>query len=274
MAQLTRTNLTDAQKEALAATAHAMADAARAATLPHFRKRGLTSDNKLDKGFDPVTVADRNAEAAMRAVLAAERPYDAILGEEEGKTEGTSGLTWVLDPIDGTRGFISGTPTWGVLIALQDVDGPMYGLIDQPYIGERFEGGFGRSTVMGPQGVSPLGVEASAALAEATLFTTFPEVGTDPERRAFNAVRDQVRLTRYGMDCYAYALLAAGQVDLVIEAQLNSYDIAAPIAVIEAAGGIVTNWQGGPVHDGGNALAAASPELHAAALKLLQENLT
>lgn len=256
---------------ALIATAHAMADAARAAILPFFRNSTLRTDDKGIGRFDPVTEADRAAEAAMRAVLAVHRPDDAILGEEEAAKPGTSGLTWVIDPIDGTRAFISGTASWGVLIALCDVDGPLYGLIDQPYIGERFEGGFGRALVTGPMGVAPLATRATADLAAATLFTTFPEIGTTAERAGFEAVRDRVKLTRYGLDCYAYALIAAGQVDLVIEAGLASYDIAAPIAVITAAGGIVTDWQGGPVHHGGRALAAANPMIHAAALAILRD---
>jgi histidinol phosphatase-like enzyme (inositol monophosphatase family) len=256
---------------ALIATAHAMADAARAAILPFFRNATLRTDDKGIGRFDPVTEADRAAEAAMRAVLAAHRPDDAILGEEEAAKPGTSGLTWVIDPIDGTRAFISGTASWGVLIALCDTDGPIYGLIDQPYIGERFEGGFGRALVTGPMGVAPLATRATADLAGATLFTTFPEIGTTAERAGFEAVRDRVKLTRYGLDCYAYALIAAGQVDLVIEAGLASYDIAAPIAVITAAGGIVTDWQGGPVHHGGRALASANPMIHAAALAILRD---
>lgn len=260
---------TDLQAE-LIATAHAMADAARVETLAHFRRTDLTADNKDMASFDPVTVADRASEAAMRAVLADRRPDDGILGEEEAARPGSTGLTWVIDPIDGTRGYISGAPTWGVLIALCDATGPVYGIIDQPYIGERFEGGFGRARVVGPQGEAPLAVRRARALSEATLFTTFPEVGTVAERAGFEAVRDQVRLVRYGCDCYAYALLAAGQIDLVIEAGLMSYDIAAPIAVVEAAGGVLTDWQGRPVHEGGRALAAATPELHAAAMELLQ----
>lgn len=248
----------------------ALADAARAAILPHFRKAGLAAQNKDSSGFDPVTIADRAAETAMREVLATRRPQDAILGEEHGTKAGTSGLTWVLDPIDGTRGFISGTPTWGVLIAVTDAQGPIFGLIDQPYIGERFVGFDGSGYVDGPLGRSALGVRATTELSDATVFTTFPEVGTPEDGRAFAAVAAQCKLVRYGCDCYAYALLAAGQIDLVIEAGLNSYDICAPIAVIEAAGGIVTNWEGGPAHEGGRALAAATPELHAAALAQLQ----
>jgi histidinol phosphatase-like enzyme (inositol monophosphatase family) len=247
-----------------------MADAARSVVIPFFRSASLVTDDKGVGRFDPVTEADRASEAAMRAVLAHLRPDDAILGEEEGAKPGTTGLTWVIDPIDGTRAFMSGTPTWGVLIALCDATGPIYGLIDQPHIGERFEGGFGRAQVAGPRATVALSTRGTAQLTDATLFSTFPEVGTAPERAGFEAVRDRVRLTRYGMDCYAYALVAAGQVDLVIEAGLAAYDICAPIAVIEAAGGIVTDWRGGPVHAGGRALAAANAQIHAAALSVLK----
>lgn len=250
--------------------AEAMAEAARAAILPEFRQ-GLRGENKDAAGFDPVTRADRAAEDAMRAVLAERRPEDGILGEERGRVTGTSGLTWVLDPIDGTRGFISGTPTWGVLVALCDETGPLLGLIDQPYIGERFSGGMGRAEVRGPQGSSVLKVRATTALEDAFLFTTFPEVGTPEEGAAFARVSEAARLTRYGMDCYAYALLAAGQIDLVIEAGLHAYDICAPIAVIEAAGGIFTDWEGRPAHAGGRVIAAATKELHAAALERLNQ---
>ncbi|WGW03408.1 histidinol-phosphatase [Tropicibacter oceani] len=249
--------------------AHALADAAGKVILPYFRAPDLTSDNKLAGGFDPVTAADREAEQAMRAVLAARRPQDGILGEEFGALAGSSGLTWVLDPIDGTRGFISGTPTWGVLIAVSDDTGPILGVIDQPYMAERFIGGLGQARCIAPRGTSPLAARQTRTLDQAILFTTFPEVGTAEEAAAFRRVAGQARLTRYGMDCYAYALLAAGQVDLVIEAGLNPYDIQAPIAVIEAAGGIVTDWQGGKAHDGGQVLAAATPALHAQAMDFL-----
>ncbi len=255
-------------------TAHALANAARVAILPHFRKVGLTAENKEIQGFDPVTVADRASEAAMRAILADRLPEDGIIGEEFGITEGSSGRIWVLDPIDGTRGFISGTPTWGVLIALSDAKGPMFGMIDQPYIGERFWGGFGTAQMQGPQNPQraiPIATLGSQPLSDSILFTTFPEVGSDIERAGFEAVAAQVKLTRYGTDCYAYALLAAGQIDLVIEAGLNNYDIAAPIGLIQAAGGIVTDWQGGPAHDGGRVIAAAGAAQHAAALEVLRK---
>ncbi|MBT55086.1 MAG: histidinol-phosphatase [Mameliella sp.] len=251
-------------------TAEALADAAGKVILPYFRQHGLATENKAaGTGFDPVTVADRAAERAMRDLLAQRRPNDAILGEEYGVSAGDSGLTWVLDPIDGTRGFMSGTPTWGVLIAVRDAHGPLYGVIDQPYTQERFCGGLGRAEFAGPHGAGALRTRDTGQLDQAILFTTFPEVGTPEDRAGFERVAAQVKLVRYGMDCYAYALLAAGQIDLVIEAGLQTYDIMAPIAVIEAAGGVVTNWEGGPVHDGGRAVAAATPQVHAAALDLL-----
>jgi histidinol phosphatase-like enzyme (inositol monophosphatase family) len=267
-------DLSDFEQDQLITTAYAMADAARAAILPHFRAPGLDADNKDASAFDPVTIADRNAEAAMRAVLARLRPQDAIIGEEFGPKDGTSGLTWVLDPVDGTRGFLSGTPTWGVLIAVGDADGPMLGVIDQPYIRERFVGGFGLAQVDGPAGHSVLRTRPARPLDQAILFTTFPEVGTPTEGAAFRALSHQVRLTRYGMDCYAYALVAAGQIDLVAEAGLHIYDVQAPIAVIEAAGGIVTDWRGGPAHQGGQILAAANAEIHARALHYLRSAAT
>lgn len=250
-------------------TAHALADAARVATLQHFRSKGLSADNKESLRFDPVTVADRQAEESMRALLAIRRPDDGILGEEYGAKSGTSGLTWILDPIDGTRGYLSGTPTWGVLIALSDQTGPLFGIIDQPFIGERFEGGFGLAQTFGPLGHRALKTRPARPLREAILFTTFPEVGAPQEGEAFARVAKQAKLTRYGTDCYAYALVAAGHIDLVIEAGLQAYDVAAPIAVIQAAGGIVTNWQGGPAHQGGQIIAAANDAIHAEAMAWL-----
>ena len=253
-------------------TANALADAARRETLLHFRRSDLDVESKT-VAYDPVTIADRSAEQAMRAILEKRRPDDGILGEEFGPKNGESGWTWVLDPIDGTRGYISGTPVWGVLIALSGEDGPVLGIIDQPYIGERFSGGFGRAESSGPHGSARLKSAPPRPLSAATVCTTFPEVGTEDEGRAFHAVARRARLTRYGMDCYAYALLAAGHIDLVIEAGLQPYDIQAPIAVVQAAGGIVTSWDGAPAHDGGRVIAAANAEIHAEALAVLEDNL-
>lgn len=253
----------------LVATAHELADVARIATLSHFRARTLEAENKEVDRFDPVTAADRLSEQRMRAVLDRRRPQDGILGEEYGTTTGSTGLTWVLDPIDGTRGYLSGTPTWGVLISVRDAEGVLYGIIDQPYIGERFEGGLGHAKVRGPMGEQALATRQARPLAQSILFSTFPEVGTPEEGAAFRRVASQAKLVRYGTDCYAYALIAAGQIDLVIEAGLQAYDVQAPIAVIEAAGGIVTDWQGRPALNGGQILAAANREVHAEALAWL-----
>ena len=261
--------LADSEKAELLDVANALADAARTVTLKYFRTSAIITDNKRPADFDPVTQADREAELAMREILAKRRPNDGIFGEEYERTHGTSGLTWVLDPVDGTRAFISGIPMWGVLIGLDAGDGPILGIVDQPYIGERFLGGFGHAKLTAPNGQHALKTRATTALKDATLMTTFPEVNTPADAKAFQAVSQQVLLTRYGLDCYAYALIALGQIDLVIEAGLNAYDIQGPQAVIEAAGGIVTTWDGGPAHNGGRILAAANETIHAAALKIL-----
>ncbi|NNU81401.1 histidinol-phosphatase [Halovulum dunhuangense] len=260
-----------ALREELLAVAHRVADAAGKAALPHFRRVGLAAENKAgETGFDPVTIADRQTERAMRDILAALRPDDGILGEEEAARPGTTGLTWVIDPIDGTRSFLSGMPVWGVLVAVDAGDGPVLGVIDQPYTGERFTGGFGQAQFR-RRGEAPVEIRTRpcADLSAATLFTTFPEVGTPDERAGFAAVAARVRLTRYGADCYAYALLAAGQIDLVIEAGLQPYDVQGPQAVIEGAGGVVTDWQGRPAHRGGRVLAAGDARVHAQALEIL-----
>ncbi|MEM9250228.1 MAG: histidinol-phosphatase [Pseudomonadota bacterium] len=251
--------------------ADTLADAAALETLAHFRSAALDIANKQATAgtFDPVTQADRAAEAAMRAVLERARPRDGILGEELDRVEGASGLTWVLDPIDGTRAYMIGAPTWGTLIALCDDDGPLLGLIDQPFTGERWYGGPGRADIRRASGTEPLGTRRGTVMEDALLCSTFPEVGSDEERAAFQRVSQAARLTRYGMDCYAYGLVAAGCVDLVVEAGLQAYDVCAPIAVIEAAGGIVTDWEGGRADGGGRVLAAANPQIHQAALELL-----
>ena len=264
-------NITQSEYSDILEIAHEMADAARAAILPLFRSTVLNADNKLAQGFDPVTQADRAAEEAMRDVLARRRPQDAILGEEFAATSGTSPFRWVLDPIDGTRAFLCGAPTWGVLIALEyDQQGPVFGMIDQPYTGERFVGYGDTAWLTMMQGSVDLSTSQRQKLDDAILCSTFPEIGTQNEKQAFDQVAERCKLVRYGLDCYAYALLAAGHIDLVIEAGLNAYDVQAPIAVIQAAGGIVTNWTGEPAHNGGQIIAAANATLHQRALSFLQ----
>ena len=268
--------LPDTDLPALTDLACRLADAAGAASLPHFRSKSLATGNKQsDGGFDPVTVADRAAEAAIRAILAAERPDDGVFGEEQAPTKGSSGLTWVIDPIDGTRAFISGLPTWGTLIALDDGEMGRIGIVDQPHIGERFvgvRGGAATRAWLTHRGESrPIATRPCPDLAAATLYTTTPDMFTAREWEGYRQVESRVRLARYGVDCYAYALVAAGHVDLVIEASLNAYDIAAPAALIQAAGGIVTDWRGGDCRWGGTAIAAGDPAVHAEALAILRD---
>jgi histidinol phosphatase-like enzyme (inositol monophosphatase family) len=252
------------------AVAHALADVARGPALRHFRSPDLPTSNKAARGYDPVTEADREVESAMRARLAELRPDDGVLGEEHGRLEGVSGMTWVLDPIDGTRAFVIGAPTWGVLIALNDGTRPVAGVIDQPYVGERFWGdGVTAWTRRFDEPPRSLTTRRGALIEEARLCSTYPEIGDGDEQWRFSAVRDRVRLTRYGLDCMAYAFLAAGHVDLVIEAGLQPYDVQALIPVIEGAGGVVTDWEGRDPQHGGRVLAAADSALHEAALKLL-----
>ena len=258
-----------ALRRELIGIAQALADAAARETLPRFRRRGLGVEDKGGSRFDPVTEADRAAEAAMRAVLAERRPGDAVLGEEHGVREGRTGLRWVLDPIDGTRAFVVGAPVWGTLVAVEDADGPAFGLIDQPYTGERFAGGFGAATLRRGGEETPLATRACASLGAATILTTHPAVGTEAERAAFERLAARCRLVRHGLDCYGYAMVAAGHADLVVEAGLQPYDVAAPIAVVQAAGGVVTGWDGGPAHGGGRVVAAGDASLHRAALEIL-----
>ncbi|MEM7178478.1 MAG: histidinol-phosphatase [Pseudomonadota bacterium] len=268
---LTASDLTNLQE-----LAGRMADAAGVRALAHFRASRLTADNKAGSGeFDPVTAADREAEGAMRDILAAERPDDGILGEEHGSITGTSGLTWVLDPIDGTRAYISGLPTWGVLIGLDDGDEGRIGIVDQPFTGERFvginDGDAGRAFLEHKGTRSPISTRPCAQLADATLMTTDTAIFDAGEAVAFNTVSKAAKLTRYGMDCYAYAMVALGQIDLVIETALEAYDIAAPAALVRAAGGRVTNWKGGDCRWGGQVIAAGDARIHQAALDMLAE---
>ncbi len=251
----------------LVVLAERLADAAAAAAMPHFRSQALIADDKSeDTTFDPVTAADRGAETAIREVLADERPDDGILGEEQAGKLGTSGLTWVIDPIDGTRSFISGLPLWGILIALDDGTRGRIGVIDQPHIGERFVGhlsdsGGSASLVHRGERVA-IKTRPCAELSTATLFTTDPYLFNEDEKPAFEALRNDARLTRFGADCYAYALLAMGQIDLVVETRLKPYDIAALIPLIQGAGGVVSDWRGGDCRWGGNVVAAGDKRLH------------
>lgn len=250
-----------------------LADAAANQTVKRFRSSELSTANKLDgNGFDPVTAADRQSEAAIREILSRERPEDGVFGEEEANTTGTSGLTWVVDPIDGTRAFISGLPTWGTLIALDDGQRGRIGVVDQPYIQERFVGILGsdpEAMLIRSGEKRAIATRIGVGLAQATFFTTDPFLFLGAEYDAFTEIRSRARLTRFGTDCYAYALLAMGQIDVVVESGLQPYDIAALIPLIHAAGGVVSDWSGNDCRWGGQVVAAGSAELHAELLEIL-----
>jgi histidinol-phosphatase len=224
-------------------------------------------------GFDPVTEADRAVEEFLRAELGRRFPADQIIGEEQGAT-GPSGADrrWIIDPIDGTKAFVTGVPAWGILLGLMVGGQPVAGWMHQPYLGETFTaaGGVGRFT--GRSGQRPLRTTRTTELAEAVLYCTHPSMFTTArERAAFDRVADAVRLQRYGGDCYTYCLLALGQIDLAVESSLQPYDIIPLIPIIEAAGGVVTDRDGRPPLEGGFVVAAATPQLHARALTLINQ---
>jgi len=245
-----------------------LAEAAKAETLPRFRS-GLDVTNKLSSGFDPVTEGDRAAEVAIRALIEEHFPEHGILGEEHGDVGLDREYVWVIDPIDGTRAFISGVPVWGTLIGLQRDGRAIMGMIEQPFTGERYFADPNGSIYSGPEGERRLQVRDCGALANAILFTTSPHLFTGAEMEKYREVESQVRLFRYGTDCYAYALLAAGHVDLVIENSLKPYDVGGIIPVIENAGGIITTWDGGRPENGGSIIAAGSRAVYEQAMAIL-----
>jgi myo-inositol-1(or 4)-monophosphatase len=245
--------------ERLIAAAEAAADVAGAAIRPFFRA-GIDSDQKSDRS--PVTVADRTAEQAMRAVLSERFPEHGILGEEFGLDRPDARMRWVLDPIDGTRAFITGRPSFGTLIGLLEDDVPILGIIDQPVTGERWIGARGRRTSFrGPFG-GTAGCRPCPSLAQAELSCTSPEMLGDDSPR-WNRLRDAVRRNYWGGDCYAHGLLAIGQIDIVAESDMKLWDWAPLVAVIEGAGGRVTDWNGQALRpDGdGRVLSLGNPAL-------------
>ncbi len=246
-----------------------LADVAARAVLPFFRSRIGLENKHRDGGFDPVTEADKAAEVAMRRLIAEQFPSHGIVGEEFGSEREGAEYQWVLDPIDGTRAFISGLPVWGTLIGLMRNGAPAYGMMSQPYIGERFHGDGHTAHCRGPAGERRLLTRACASIAEATVMTTSPALFAGEERARYEAVESRAKLARYGCDCYAYCMLAAGHVDIVIESGLKPYDIVALIPIIEGAGGLVTTWDGGPASAGGRILAVGDKALHAEVVKLL-----
>ncbi len=246
-----------------------LAAASSDAILPFFRTTLSVENKSRGENFDPVTAADRAAEMAMRALIRNNFPEHGIVGEEYGDERTDAEYVWVLDPIDGTKSFISGMPAWGTLIALTRGGHPVYGMMHQPFTRERFTGDGGAAHYRGPTGERALRVRRCAVLADAILMTTSPLLMSADERRAFERVEKAVRLSRYGGDCYAYCMLAAGHVDLVIECGLKPYDVIPLIPIITGAGGIMTDWDGGAATKGGRIIAAGDKRMHEAAMKIL-----
>ena len=248
-----------------------LADAASEITLKYF-KQDIGVDNKLaGDDFDPVTIADRDAETTIRKLIEAQYPDHGIIGEEHGTIRGGADFIWVLDPVDGTRAFICGVASWGTLIGLQYKGEPVLGVIDQPYLKERYIGSRLGSTLNG----KPISTRDCPSMKTATVATTDPALFNADELAIWNDIIAEAKLTRYGLDCYAYAVLSAGFIDGVIEAGLKIYDMMALIPVIRGAGGTVTDWHGNPPVDKNgnchNLLAASSPALHSALLVKTKE---
>ena len=250
------------------------------AIMPFFRTTLATEDKAHGGAFDPVTEADRSAEIVMRRMIQNTFPDHGVIGEEFGADNPQADYVWVLDPIDGTKSFICGFPTWGTLIGLTHHGRPCYGMMHQPFSRERFSGDGSTAFWRGPvrsaaagQGQSEekrrLQTRACPTLAQATLMTTSPALIAPHRLAAFHRVENRVRLSRYGGDCYAYCALAAGHVDLVIESGLKPYDIVALIPIIEGAGGVVTTWAGDDPATGGDIIACGDPALHPIVLDLL-----
>ena len=264
--------LATAELDELSAFAAELACSAGPSILEHFR-RPIVVDDKAAGGqhYDPVTEADRGAESVIRALIAERYPRHGIYGEEHGFEPGDSGLTWVVDPIDGTRSFITGQLNWATLVGLFDGERPVLGAVFQPYTGELFLGRPGAAWMEHAGTRRELRTRACASLETAVLCSTHPQMfATETERAAFGLCAARARLQRYGGDCYAYCMLAHGLVDIVIESSLRPYDVQALIPLIEAAGGVVTDWRGGSASMGGRVVAAGDRRVHEQALAVLR----
>jgi histidinol phosphatase-like enzyme (inositol monophosphatase family) len=226
--------------------------------LPLFRAPNVVEDKGGVRGFDPVTAADRGAEDAIRRLIASRYPEHGVIGEERGEDRPGADFVWVIDPIDGTRAFVAGLPLWTTLIALRFEGRPVLGSIGQPYVGEVYMGKPGGSRVVTSRGTSRLAVRPCSSLSTAIIATTDPDVYFgDAERAAWANLRRTARIARTGCDAYAYAMVASGTMDLVVEASLKAWDVEAAIPVLEGAGGSVTTWTRATVGDAGGQIAFA-----------------
>lgn len=250
--------------------ARATIEAAGSIALKYFRVPIAVEDKAVASRFDPVTRADREVEAFIRDCINRTYPGHTIIGEEAGISEGTTGIKWLIDPIDGTRAYISGVPMWGILLGLMDGAKCRFGLMHQPYLQETYSGSINGAFINQGEATQLLATRGTRELADAILYCTHPDIfPSEKDFNKFKVIADQCRLMRYGGDCYSYCLLAQGCIDLVIEAGLKPYDIVPLIPIIEAAGGVVTDWRGNPAVNGGQVVAAANPDLHEKVLQLM-----
>jgi myo-inositol-1(or 4)-monophosphatase len=251
--------------------AHAMANKSGVAILKHFRKTLEINDKTSVFGFDPVTIADREGEQVIRAMITEQYPEHGIVGEEFGQTNPAADYQWIIDPVDGTRAFIIGAPTWGTLIGLSHKNKPVIGIMNQPFTGECYWSDARNAYYRRENRLTTIKTSKCSRLADATLCTTGLEYfAAGDELASFQHLSSQVRMTRMGLDCYAYCLLASGYVDIIAEAGLKNFDIAPLIPIIEQAGGIVTAWDGGSAASGGRVLASATRRLHEQAMQTLK----
>ncbi|MBF8269652.1 MAG: putative inositol mono-phosphatase (suhB-like) [Gammaproteobacteria bacterium] len=246
--------------------------AAGAIALQYFRVP-LNVENKAGGGrFDPVTRADREIESYIRERISTTYPEHALVGEEAGMRTGRDNYRWFIDPIDGTKAYISGMPLWGILLGLMEADACRFGLMYQPYLQELYVGSEQGAYLCKGANTHAMTTRATRNLPDAILYCTHPAMfQSEQDLQLFDRVAERCKLMRYGGDCYAYCLLAHGFIDLVIEADLKSHDIVPLIPIIEAAGGKVTDWQGNSAINGGRVIAAANASLHEQALNLLQQ---
>ncbi len=257
----------------LLATAHGLADASGKVINPYFRRQLAIVNKADDREFDPVTKADQGAERMISRMLAKSHPHHGLTGEEYGSRNAEARYRWVVDPIDGTRSFMIGALSWGTLIGLLDAETPILGVMDQPYVGERFWAGPKASYMRGPDGKTrKLKTRSCAKLGDAVLSTTHPDLfQRGKEASGFERIKSSVKMTRFGGDCYGYALLASGLIDLVIEVGLKPFDVIALIPIVEKAGGRMTTWDGKPAANGGRVVASGDAKLHDDVLHLINK---
>jgi histidinol phosphatase-like enzyme (inositol monophosphatase family) len=262
-----------AEFQAIVRVAHELADISGPVILKHFRKAMPVENKAVGGAFDPVTKADRGAEKAISEALAVRFPDHGIVGEEFGTKPGSSAFQWIIDPIDGTRSFIIGSPLWGTLIGVLKDGVPVFGLMDQPFTGERFWSG-DKAAYHSVRGGRPMRLKTRECtqIEDAVLASTHPDLFESAEQSAaLRALKAKARLTRYGGDCYNYCLLAAGLVDIIVEPGLKPYDIVALIPIIERAGGVVTTWAGASASPGGDIIATGDARLHEDALAMINK---